>query len=290
MMSMSRAEGSSERRYWVWVTGPEYYLDDNGADRADLQPRRGYEPGGWWSCHRDTQAGDLVLLYRSRKRKDIAYLIEARSAAYSILNDRHAQAHGWDYGCDYQVLVKFPSPLPLAAMQNDPALADWGALRAGFRRKVYAIQPDTWTRLLQALGYDDPKMSSMRRRAQKLFALEREIEEHLADDLRPFAPHHYDLELRARQYVCRFGGRADLVCWDRAQQRHVVIELKRGLITRDAVAQVLSYMASIQDEYRPRKRPSGLVVGERLDNEANGMIRQDKRLEFIAVDQLVIRG
>jgi hypothetical protein len=49
-------------------------------------------------------------------------------------------------------------------------------------------------------------------------------------------------------------------------------------------------MASIQDEYRPRKRPSGLVVGERLDNEANGMIRQDKRLEFIAVDQLVIGG
>ncbi|MBL0166731.1 MAG: hypothetical protein IPP85_06125 [Propionivibrio sp.] len=36
---------------------------------------------GLWTCHRDTKAGDLILLYRSRPKSDIAYLMEARSGA-----------------------------------------------------------------------------------------------------------------------------------------------------------------------------------------------------------------
>lgn len=35
-----------DRRYWVWVTGPDYYLDDDGSERRDLDPGQGYEPGG----------------------------------------------------------------------------------------------------------------------------------------------------------------------------------------------------------------------------------------------------
>jgi hypothetical protein len=48
------------RRYWVWVTGPDYYLDDDGCERRSL------EPGelGSWTCHQHTQKGDLVVLYR----------------------------------------------------------------------------------------------------------------------------------------------------------------------------------------------------------------------------------
>jgi hypothetical protein len=125
---------------------------------------------------------------------------------------------------------------------------------------------------------------------RKLFALERDIEDYLAEDLRAFAPYHYHLGLRARQYVCRFGGRADLVCSDRTQLRHVVIDLKRGLITRHTVAQVLSYMASTQDERRPRKRPLAQWWASGSTTRPTASSGKDKRLEFIALDELAIHA
>lgn len=76
----------------MWVTGPKYYLDDDGAERRGLDPGQGYGRGGWWTCHRETEQGDLVLLYRSQRKKDLAYLIETRSAAYSILDNAAAQS------------------------------------------------------------------------------------------------------------------------------------------------------------------------------------------------------
>lgn len=69
---------------WLWVTRPEYYEDDDGNDRADLEPGGGYVPDDWWTCSKHTKFGDLVLLYRSRKRKDIAYLIKTKSDAYPL--------------------------------------------------------------------------------------------------------------------------------------------------------------------------------------------------------------
>jgi hypothetical protein len=46
-----------ERKYWLWVTRPEFYLDGNGKDRADLDPNSGFDSDGWWTCHRDTKRG-----------------------------------------------------------------------------------------------------------------------------------------------------------------------------------------------------------------------------------------
>ena len=74
---MAEHRGSIDRHYWVWVTAPEFYLDTEGNDRPDLEPRRDLQPEGLWTCHRDTVEGDLALLYRSRIRKDIGYLLEA---------------------------------------------------------------------------------------------------------------------------------------------------------------------------------------------------------------------
>lgn len=27
---------NSDRQHWLWITRPEYYLDENGLDRGDL--------------------------------------------------------------------------------------------------------------------------------------------------------------------------------------------------------------------------------------------------------------
>ena len=38
-------------------------------------------PAMRWACHRDTRRGDLAVLYRSRRAKDLAYLFRATSDA-----------------------------------------------------------------------------------------------------------------------------------------------------------------------------------------------------------------
>lgn len=64
-----------------------------------------------------------------------------------------------------------------------------------------------------------------------------------------------------------------------------MLELKRGLVSRNAVAQLLSYRSSIAEEFPKRRRPIGLLVGDRLDNEARGMVDDDGRLQFISLDE-----
>jgi hypothetical protein len=111
--------------YWVWVTRPEVYLDDDGEERHDLDPERGYR-SGWWTCRPETKEGDLIVLYRTAPKSDIAYLIMARSDAYSLLDEPFAAENGWKYGCDHEFIEKFERPLSLAEMKADPKLDGWG--------------------------------------------------------------------------------------------------------------------------------------------------------------------
>ncbi|KJE20086.1 hypothetical protein FF36_05635 [Frankia torreyi] len=111
------ANSRARRRYWVWVARPEVSLDEDGSDHRERDPDRVTEPGEWWTCHAETQPGDLTLLYRSQLKKDRAYLIEAKSAAYSLADDESAAAEGWGVGCDYQVIDRFAQPLSIADMR-----------------------------------------------------------------------------------------------------------------------------------------------------------------------------
>ena len=94
------------RQYWLWVTRAEYYLDDEGDDREVLNPRNEVDVGSWWTCHKDTLKGDLAFLWRTSPKRDIGYLMQAASDAYSLIDDDYASERGWDYGCDYQVLYR----------------------------------------------------------------------------------------------------------------------------------------------------------------------------------------
>ena len=79
--------GFQSRQWWLWVTKPEFFLDENLLERADLDPSQCEDSDGWWTCHRDTKAGDMAFLWRTRPKSDIGYLIRARSDAYSIVDD-----------------------------------------------------------------------------------------------------------------------------------------------------------------------------------------------------------
>src|SRR3712207_6791295 len=113
------SQAAGEPNHWLWVTGPDYYLDGDGTDAADLEPTASYTPGHWWTCDKRTREGDQILLYRAGEKKDIAYLIVARSDAYSLTAEMGAP-DGWQWGCDFEVLERFRPGLTIEEMREDP--------------------------------------------------------------------------------------------------------------------------------------------------------------------------
>lgn len=139
------------KKFWLWVTRPEYYLDEDGEDRKCLDPDLcEYSPGNWWTCHKDTKKGDLVLLYRTRPRADIKYLLKAKTDADFLsekINDESEREKGWFYACDYEPLYKFEKSLSIKELKQNPSIKDWNVLRANFRNKSYNITAEYWEKL-----------------------------------------------------------------------------------------------------------------------------------------------
>lgn len=297
-----QAAGNPAQRYWIWVTRPEHYLDENGEDREDLNPGI-QDPGGWWSCHRDTQKDDLVLLWRTTPKKDIGYLIQARSDAYSIADDAYAAEHRWDFGCDYQPIYKFDNPVTIDDLRVDPRTQNLNALLANFRSRSYRVSPEYWRALNELISRKVPsylgglrtiELTGVYRRIER----EAELEDILAQNLKILKQFNYDLEIwvdprtgkSGRQYVCRgLGGRIDLLCYDRRGKQYVAIELKNVPAGRNTFGQISSYVGWAKTELPPtpsflglsrETRVIGLVISRGRDSmfasamETNRDIRQ----------------
>lgn len=278
-MNKAHNQEHGQRRYWVWVADQRSYLDEDGNERADLDPRNGLANEGWWTCHKDTKKGDLILLYRSRLKKDIGYLIQAGSDAYSIADDNIASSWGWDYGCNDNFLHKFASPLTLDSLRENPYLQDWGALRGNFQKRVYEIPDQHWKRLSillaeQNRGYKSFLSNIEKGRVSSSILLEEELEEALVNDLSRLRPFGFDLELCSlkkdgflgRQYVCTgHGGRIDLLCYDRKKKLYVVIELKNVRATQNTFGQICTYLGWVKENISNAKNVIGLVISRGAD-------------------------
>ena len=186
-----------DRNYWVWVTHPDYYLDEDGEPRESLEPGHGIEEG-WWTCHKNTRAGDLVLLYRTAPKSDIAYLLRAEDNASSLVGDPGVGDHNWGYGCAYRSLYRFGTPLTYRAMKDDPYLDDWPALRDRFQRSAFAIPPPISRHLSSVLSHHCPEYSKALAKANQTpvrILTERRIEDRLSRDLGLLKPFGYKLAL-----------------------------------------------------------------------------------------------
>ncbi len=128
---------------WVWVVGPNCYLDDAGGEHRSSPRGAGRMR---WACHRDTRRGDLAVLYRSRRAKDIAYLFRVTSDAV------HEDVPDRPWNCEAEVVERFERPVPLAELRADPVTATWPALRASFVRTGAAVPDDVWDRVLAMAG------------------------------------------------------------------------------------------------------------------------------------------
>jgi len=87
---------NNEPQYWLWVIRPEYY------DQV--------ESASGWSCHKDTKKGDLIFVWRAKKKHDIAYLLQASSDS--------EPDPSWDYACNYRVLYEFKNRVDLKDLRT----------------------------------------------------------------------------------------------------------------------------------------------------------------------------
>jgi hypothetical protein len=143
-----RRYGQAARK-WVWVAGPMYVFEDDGKSRADLVPvdkvlPEHYEDdNGWWTCHADTEEGDLAVIYRSgaknaagrlpaRGPKDICQVSLATSNARRLAVDPLAGEFLDQYGCLCVVVAEFSPTIGIRTLKTDPEIMAWPALRAGF--------------------------------------------------------------------------------------------------------------------------------------------------------------
>lgn len=277
---------SDRPRYWLWVTGPQNYLDENGEDASYLQPRRGFDAEGWWTCDSRTREGDLIVLYRTAPRSDIAYLAVARSDA-SELDEPGSDFHGRQV-CTFQVLEKLERPVPFRELWTDPVLANWGAVKAKFVGSSWAVPEPMWVRLLELAGEIPARVERQARSGRRQFRLERELQRHLATRLDRWADVGWrGLELMKSEYRFVDGLRADLVFHQRTgwRRRLVVVEVKRGEIGIEAIDQVLGYRDRLDagEAGQHLRRPQAVLVGKSITPEARRQVERTSRLRFVPV-------
>ncbi|RYF61517.1 MAG: DUF91 domain-containing protein [Comamonadaceae bacterium] len=105
--------------------------------------------------------------------------------------------------------------------------------------------------------------------------LERQIRDYLSLNLGLISP---GLELVGVEHAVPFG-RIDILARDRSYN-HTVIELKRGIATRDAIGQLQSYMGAMQ-EVLPGSDVAGILVAKGLDPAAKAALSICRGITFV---------
>ena len=130
-------EESDHRRYWVQVTGEDYFetLDSDN----DLN----------WSARKGVRAGDLVFVYRTAPRSAITDVFEATSDSYF---DPWGK---WDgFWMDISRICRIKD-IPFAGLKNDSVLGEWGAVKKRFHGIVIeSVAPSIYNRLLEKIPKD----------------------------------------------------------------------------------------------------------------------------------------
>ena len=271
---------------WLWVTGPDYYLDARGQERRDLEPNAGFVPDGWWTCARGTRAGDLVLLYRSRIKKDVSHLLVARSDA-GPLDLPRSPFHGRPV-CQFEVVTKFRDPVPFSTVAGDDALRQWTEVRRRFVRSEVPIPEQYWQRLFELAGENRGHLEQQAVDGLRRYRYEKDVQEWLFRYPGVLETHGLrDLTEGRKEILLAAGSRADLVFTQGrgALRRTVVLELKRGVVGPAAVDQVLRYREHLTRERAGLRRVTAVLVGTELHPDAETAAKRNG-VQFIALGDL----
>lgn len=262
-------------------------------------PNLGLEAGnqGSWTCHSGTKRGDLVLLYRTSPKNDIAYLWEATSDAYLITGWNNEWEGEW--GCDFVSHLRFADPLTLHEMRADPVVStEFPALQSKFQRRSFRIESSLWRHLLEMIRTSNPETGQtiqrvMSSKTPASALLEREIEDAVArrpavlspgKGLRVYAAPN---GISGRQFFCSGIGRVDLLCVD--AKGYVVIEIKRGRADVATAGQIAMYMGWVRKNLRPIRRVRGIVLSDGFDMRFEAALRTIRDLDHADLSKVAAR-
>lgn len=137
--------------YWLIKSEPDSFS-------WDQQVKNGVEP---WNGVRNYQArnnlaamtlGDRAFFYHSVSEKRIVGIVEIAREAYP---DPTAEA-GSGWVCpDMRAIGPMPTPVTLAQIKADPALADFALIRQS-RLSVVPVTAAQWTHLCTLGGWREP--------------------------------------------------------------------------------------------------------------------------------------
>ena len=289
----------SPRGYWLWVAKPKYYLDQNGEERKDLDPKFSSDFDGWWTCHKDTKRGDLIFLWRTSPKSDIGYLIQAKTDANSLLDDDHAVEKGWKYGCEFDVIYKFNNPIDIDDLHKDPYFHGWGAYGGRFQRSSFRIPQDIWVKLNRLAEFKNPGYKNIKNEIERSLVssnilLEEDLEDYLVNNLSIFRKFGYELELyqdkkngiTGRQMICLDKGRIDLICRDRRKNKIIVVELKNVRAGRNTFAQIVPYIEWVKEKIAGKLHVEGLVISRGYDTNFAYAMKSTNNVRQIDVEAL----
>jgi len=311
MVKKAGNKKNDERQCWLWVTRPEYYLDDDGSERSELDPSSREDLWGSWTCHKDTKKGDLALLWRSRKllgtfladkgvettigpKSDIAYLFQVSDDAKPTTDK--IPSGGFRYGCECVPVYKFKNPLTISEIKTNPYLKELNALKGKFEHSAFRIAIEDWNKLNKLLSAKNDGYKKVLNRVQKGMSLrivtEEKIEKRLVNNLGLLRPFGYNLNLyqdnqgeNGQQYNCKGGpGIMDLLCYDKKTKKYVVIEIKNVRANQNTVGQILSYIGWVKKNISSKAK--GLVISRGMDNKFEFAMEANPNISQLDIEDL----
>jgi O-acetyl-ADP-ribose deacetylase (regulator of RNase III) len=137
-------EEPPEPKSAVWL----YMATGDDSAQLDLLAHRDQVT---WGANPNTNAGDIVLMYRTAPYSDIAYLFRAALDARPAPRTATWQ---WDYAIELADKVTLARPVTFKELQAQASLADWGLVKArmqGALRRTEDIRGEGYWEALRAL-------------------------------------------------------------------------------------------------------------------------------------------
>jgi hypothetical protein len=281
---------------WIWIWRPEFYSDGQGNESLylDLECEGGATFG---TCHPDTEPGQLVILYRTSPKKDVAYLLRTTSPA--LVNEDWRPDPGvkgnWTYMAEFEVVARIEPTVKLNELRSCRDLEDFGALRKKMFGSFFKIENRHSKALWKLFSGRLPRGVKTSLRDPKRpdgLPLESEIESAMVDKLDTVGKIlRRDLRLwtapdgtRGRQLPCKeVGGRLDLLCEDRKTSDLVLIELKVVRARVETFGQICSYIGWVRDHIADGRPVKGIVVADGKDAAFQGTLSAGLDIKYQGV-------
>jgi RecB family endonuclease NucS len=173
-------------------------------------------------------------------------------------------------------------------------LRDWHAVKTHFVKSSFEVPDDCWRELITLANNDPDLLAKEATDGLHHIRLEREIQRRLIERPELLAQAGLrGLTFVKHEFLFANGRRADLVYTQGfgPLKRDIIVELKRGEVGPRAIEQVNDYADQLsRDPRRSRLRPRTVVIGEKLQAEAEKLVGRGSRGKprFYALAELKI--